>query len=168
MNAQKRSNLVLGILLIVGGLVFLASRVIPGFELALSFSWPWIIIGVGAALLLLGLLLGSPEMAIPACVVSGVGGILYYQSTSGDWLSWAYAWALIPVFVGIGMILAALIGGRPGKAYLDAFGPIGFGLVAFVLIGSFFNAFSGGWAIYLPLVLVLVGAYILVRNLVRR
>jgi len=168
MSAQRRSNLVLGFLLIAGGLVFLASRIIPGFELVLSFSWPWIIIGVGAALLLLGLLIGVPEMAIPACIVSGVGGILYYQWTSGNWESWAYAWALIPVFVGIGMILAALIGGRPGKVYLEALGPIAFGVVMFVLIGSFFNAFSGGWALYLPLVLVLVGGYILVRNLIRK
>jgi len=168
MSAQRRSNLVLGFLLIVGGLVFLATRIIPGFELALTFSWPWIIVGVGVALLLLGLLLGVPEMAIPACITSGVGGILYYQSTSGNWVSWAYAWALIPVFVGVGMLLAALIGGRPGKAYLEALGPIGFGLVMFVLIGSFFNAFTGSWALYLPLVLVVVGGYILIRNFVRK
>lgn len=168
MSAQRRSNLVLGFLLIAGGLIFLASRIIPGFELVLSFSWPWIIILVGAALLLLGLLIGVPEMAIPACIVSGVGGILYYQNVSGNWESWAYAWALIPVFVGVGMILAALIGGRQGKVYLEALGPIGFGVVAFVLIGSFFNAFSGSWALYLPLVLVLVGGYILVRNLIRK
>ena len=36
--------------------------------------------------------------------------------------------------------------------------------VLFVIFGSFFNAFAGGWTIYLPLVLVLVGAYILIRN----
>ena len=168
MSAQRRSNLVLGFLLIAGGLVFLATRIIPGFELALTFSWPWIIIAVGAALLLLGLLIGVPEMAIPACIVSGVGGILYYDSISENWESWAYTWALIPVFVGVGMILAALIGGRPGKVYLDALGPIGFGLVMFVLIGSFFNVFAGGWAIYAPLLLVVVGGYIIVRNFIRK
>ncbi len=167
MSAQRRSNLVLGALLIVGGLVFLATRLIPGFELALTFSWPWIVVGVGLALLLLGLLIGVPEMAIPASIVAGIGGILYYQANTGDWVSWSYAWALIPVFVGVGMLLAALIGGRPGRAYLEALGPIGFGLVMFVILGSIFNAFSGGWAIYLPLVLVIVGGYILVRNFIR-
>ncbi len=168
MSVQRRSNLVLGVLLVAGGLVFLATRLIPGFTLELALSWPWIIIGVGAGLLLLGLLIGAPEMAIPACITAGVGGILYYQWTSGNWVSWAYAWALIPVFVGIGMLLAALIGGRPGKVYLEALSPIAVGLVLFVLIGSFFNAFTGGWTIYLPLVLVLVGVYILARNFIRK
>jgi len=168
MNAQKRTHLVLGILLIVVGLLYLTSRFIPGLNLLIDFSWPWSVVAVGVGLLLLGLLIGVPEMAIPASIVSGIGGILYYQNLTGNWASWAYAWALIPVFVGIGMILSALLGGRGGRAYLEAAETIGAGLVMFVIFGSLFGAFAGGWTIYLPLVLVLVGALILVRNFIRK
>jgi len=164
MNAQRRSNIVLGIVLIVVGALYLASRFIPGLNLVITFSWPWIVVGVGALLLLLGLLIGVPEMAIPASIVSGIGGILYYQNSSGNWESWAYAWALIPMFVGFGIILSAILGGKGGKVYLQGLETMGTGAVLFVIFGSFFNAFAGGWTIYLPLVLVLVGAYILIRN----
>jgi hypothetical protein len=168
MNAQRRTNVVLGVLLIVVGLLYLASRFIPGLNLFIDFSWPWIVITVGVALLLLGLLIGVPEMAIPASIVSGIGGILHYQNSTGNWASWAYAWALIPVFVGVGMILSALLGGRSGRAYLEATETIGSGLVMFVIFGSLFGAFTGGVAVYLPLVLVLVGVLILARNFIRR
>ena len=168
MNAQRRTHLVLGVLLIVVGLLYLASRLVPGLNLVIDFSWPWSVVAVGVGLLLLGLLIGVPEMAIPASIVSGIGGILYYQNLTGNWASWAYAWALIPVFVGIGMILSALLGGRGGRAYLEATETMGTGLVMFVIFGSFFNAFNAGWTIYLPLVLILVGLYILIRNFIRK
>jgi len=113
-------------------------------------------------------LIGVPEMAVPASIVSGIGGILYYQNSTGDWVSWAYMWALIPIFVGVGIILTALIGGRRGKAYLEGLETIGTGAVLFVIFGSVFNAFSGGWTLYLPLALILVGIYILVRNFIKK
>jgi len=37
-----------------------------------------------------------------------------------------------------------------------------------VIFGSVFNAFSGGWTLYLPLALILVGIYILVRNFIKK
>jgi hypothetical protein len=168
MNAQKRSNIVLGIVLILVGALYLASRFIPGLSLVITFSWPWIIVGVGALLLLLGLLIGVPEMAIPACIVGGIGGLLYYQNSTGDWVSWAYVWALIPMFVGAGIILSALLGGKGRQVYLQGLETMGVGAVLFVIFGSFFNAFAGGWTIYLPLVLVLVGLYILIRNFTKK
>ena len=64
-------------------------------------SWPLIVVAVGAGLLVLGLLVGAPEMAIPAVIVGGIGGILYYQNLSGNWASWSYLWTLIPGFSGL-------------------------------------------------------------------
>ena len=81
MDGQRRSNLALGVVLILLGGVFLATQLFPGLGLALS--WPWIVIGVGAALLVIGLLVGAPDMAVPACIVGGIGGILYYQNSTG-------------------------------------------------------------------------------------
>ena len=52
MNTQRRTSLVLGVLLIVVGLLYLASRFIPGLNMVLDFSWPWIVVAVGVGLLL--------------------------------------------------------------------------------------------------------------------
>ena len=165
MDNQKRSSLTLGVVLILLGGIFLANRLVPGLELV--FSWPWIVIGVGAALLVIGLLVGAPDMAVPACIVGGIGGILYYQNLTGNWSSWSYAWALIPAFVGVGMLVAALLGARSRYAYREAIRSILVGLVLFVVFGSIFGAFSWLGA-YWPLLLVAAGVVILVEGLIRK
>lgn len=165
MDVQRRSNLALGVVLIVLGGIFLATQLIPG--LGLILSWPWIVIGVGAVLLLIGLLVGSPDMAVPACIVAGIGGILYYQNLTGDWTSWSYMWALIPVFVGVGILVAALIGGRSRYAIREGLRTMLVGVVLFLVFGSFFGAFSWLGA-YWPLLLVGAGVLILVEGLFKR
>ena len=103
MDSQRRSSLVGGLVLVLLGALFLAVQWLPGLQL--WFSWPLIIIGIGVLLLIVGLLTGVPAMAIPACIVGGIGGLLYWQNATGNWESWAYAWTLIPGFVGVGMVL---------------------------------------------------------------
>jgi hypothetical protein len=168
MENQKRTQLVLGVILILAGALFLAGRILNWALIWPFFGWPMIVVAVGVGLLLLGLLVGAPDMAVPATIVSGIGGILAYQNSTGDWVSWSYMWALIPVFVGIGMMLAALLGGKPGRVYLEAFGPIGFGLVFFIVLGSLFGGFQGQWGWVAPLALIVVGAIMLGRNFMRR
>lgn len=165
MDVQRRSNLALGVVLILLGLVFLATRLLPGLELVIG--WPWIVIGVGAALLVIGLLTGVPDMAVPGCIVGGIGGILYYQNLTNDWTSWSYMWALIPAFVGVGMLVAALLGGRSRYAIREGIRTLLVGIVLFVVFGSFFGAFS--WlGVYWPLVLVGAGVLILIENFFKR
>lgn len=165
MNVQKRSSLALGVVLILLGGIFLLNRIVPGLEVILG--WPWIVIGVGAALLVVGLLVGAPDMAIPAFIVGGIGGILYYQNLTGNWTSWSYAWALIPAFVGIGMLVAAVLGGRSRYAYREAIRTLLVGVVLFLVFGSFFGAFS--WlGVYWPLLLVGAGILVLVEGFFRR
>ena len=43
------------------------------------------------------LLTGQPGMLVPACIVGGIGGMLYWQNLTGDWASWSYSWSLIPL-----------------------------------------------------------------------
>lgn len=45
-------------------------------------------------------------MAIPSTLIAGLGLLLFYQNVFGHWASWAYAWALFPAFVGIGLLIA--------------------------------------------------------------
>jgi hypothetical protein len=112
MEPRTRGAAVGGVLLILLGACLLLVQVNPDWRglLGLEWSWPLIVVAVGIGLFLMGLITGAPAMAIPACIVAGIGGILYWQNITGNWLSWTYAWALIPGFVGIGMIVAAILG----------------------------------------------------------
>ena len=82
MNKENRTQLILGILLILAGAWFVAVRQVPALRawIDIQFEWPFYVIGAGALILLIGLLTGAPRMAIPASIVAGVGGILYYQN----------------------------------------------------------------------------------------
>jgi hypothetical protein len=164
MNTSSRGRLVMGVLLVLIGLVFLALQFSP--ELAqwfqLNLSWPLIVVGVGGLLLIIGLLTGEPGMAIPACIVAGIGGILYYQNSTEDWTSWAYAWALIPGFVGVGMVLAGILGSKEYHIFRRGFSLMLISLVLFILLGSFFGAFNF-LGVYWPLLVVAAGILIIIR-----
>lgn len=167
-TAARRGSLVAGIVLIVLGLLFLFFEVYPGLSarLTLAESWPLIVVGTGAFIGLVGWANSEPDTAIPACVVAGIVGILYWQSTTGDWGSWAYAWALIPGFSGIGTSVSALARralGRPKRRLLEA--GVTQVLVSLVLFGVF-GSFMGGpeWlGTYWPVPLILLGLWVLAR-----
>jgi hypothetical protein len=170
MDRRTRSSVGGGVLLILLGLMFLVFQLMPDrftwFQGALG--WPLIVVGVGIFLLIFGLLIGEPGMAVPASVVSGIGLLLYWQNATNNWDSWAYAWALIPGFVGIGIILNGLLGGDRLRGALES----GFWLILISLtLFAIFGSFLGGinlFGPYLPLLLVGLGLIILVRSLIRR
>jgi uncharacterized integral membrane protein len=169
MDRSKRSTLVVGILLVLIGAYFILGNLVPAFNvwLNVSYSWPLIILAVAAGLLVLGLILGVPDMTVPAAIVGGIGAILYYQNLSGNWASWSYMWALIPGFSGIGMVLAHVFGARDRYSLASALDTIGTSLVLFVVFGAFFGAFKflGN---YWPLLLVAAGVLLGLRTLVRK
>jgi len=123
-----------------------------------------IIIAVGAGLFLLGLLLRAPGMSIPACIVAGIGGILYYQWRTGEWGSWSYMWALIPGFVGLGILVGSLLGAKDMKA-TDGLRQMVISLVLFLVFGAFFGAFRG-LGQYWPLLLIGAGVILIILYLV--
>ena len=61
MTRQNRSQLVLGLLLILLGVWFFAVRQVPALKswTQLQFEWPFYVIGAGAIILVIGLLAGS-------------------------------------------------------------------------------------------------------------
>ena len=69
---QNRTNLVLGILLVLVGGWLLVSRQVPAVQdwLDDNFTWPMWTIGAGLIIFLIGLLTGAPGMAIPASIVA--------------------------------------------------------------------------------------------------
>jgi hypothetical protein len=89
-----------GLAILLGALVIVGSFLPPGSRVV---SWPLIVIGVGAAFLLFGEGTSAVGLVIPGAIVLGIGCLLYVQNLTGWWNSWAYAWALIPGFTGIGL-----------------------------------------------------------------
>jgi hypothetical protein len=166
MNRSQRSSLAVGVILVLLGVYFILANLVPQFNqwLNITYSWPTIILAVAAGLLVLGLIVGAPDMAVPAVIVGGIGSILYYQNITGNWGSWAYMWALIPGFSGIGMILAHLLGARDRYSLGSALDTIGTSLVMFIIFGAFFGAFKA-FGDYWPLLLVAAGILIGLRTL---
>ena len=134
METKKRTSVFGGVLLILIGGGLLLVQVLP--NLYIPFSWPWMVIAVGLFLFTIGAATGEPGMAIPASIVSGIGGILTYQNATNNWESWSYAWALIPGFVGVGILLAKLLGGEKDTSYGDAGQLILISLTLFAVFGA--------------------------------
>jgi len=162
---KTRSNIAAALILIALGVWFLAVEFYPPLkDFAYgSLTWPVAIIGVGALLGFLALVLWAPGMWIPACIVGGIGGLLYWQNLTGNWASWAYAWALIPGFVGVGMLLAKVLGGKDRYNVGSALSAIVSSLVMFVIFGAFFGGFT--WmGPYWPLLLIAAGLLVGIRS----
>ncbi|MCX6055871.1 MAG: hypothetical protein NTZ74_13350 [Chloroflexi bacterium] len=168
MKGSQRSSLTIGIILVLVGSFFILTNLVPELKLLLNFeySWPMILFAVAVGLLILGLIVGAPGMAIPATIVGGIGGILYYQNFTGNWESWSYLWTLIPGFSGLGMILAFALGARKKVSIPSALDTIGTSLVLFVIFGAFFGAFKV-LGPYWPLLLVAAGVLIGLRTLLK-
>ncbi len=169
MSQKRRSNLVMGFLLICVGGLLLAARLVPELRGWLNlWSWPVYVIAAGAGLFLLGLLLGEPDLAIPACIVAGIGGILYWQNATGQWDTWAFVWTLIPGFAGVGTVLSGLMSTETKRRRL-----VGEGLqtmlvsaVMFLIFASFFGRSLLGE--YWPVLLILLGLILMGRVLFQR
>ena len=164
MDRRRGSSLAAGLVLILLGAWFLVAQWVPGLQI--WFSWPLTIVGLGVLLLIIGLLTRVPAMAVPACIVGGIGGLLYWQNATGNWESWAYAWTLIPGFVGVGIVLSGLLGGESRQSVSGGGWLILISLVLFTIFGSFFGAL-GIVGDYWPVLLILLGLLILIRSLFR-
>lgn len=169
MQRETRSNLVAGILLIAVGSVLLLGRLLPAWFAWLSWesNWPLLVMGVGVLFLFLGALTQTPPLAVPAFIIGGIGGILYWQNNTGNWESWSYIWALIPGFVGLGVIVSGLMAGTVRESLREGTRTILVSLVMFAIIGSFLGAqdFDG---LLLPGLVVLAGVIILLETILGR
>ena len=162
-------NLYLGILLLAWGVIFLAGQFIgSGFW---SLFWPFIIILTGAAFFV-GMRAGGPRLsglAIPGSIVSMIGLILLVQNTFHQWQTWSYAWALIIVAVGTGLLIHASYGGSEGPRRAGRY-LVRLGLILFLAFGVFFEVLffllgnHYGSAIFWSVALIGVGIYIMVAR----
>ena len=171
MSKERRSDLIFGIILLLIGGWFLAVQfdLVPGLNnlMNVQYQWPLIVIGVGVFLFLLGLLVRAPGMSVPACIVGGIGGLLYWANSTGNWDAWSYIWTLIPGLVGIGVILSTLLGGEDKKGYREGLRLI---LISAILFVIFLMLFSGqGYIIkYWPILVILGGVWIIIQTIFRK
>jgi hypothetical protein len=169
MNRQGRSQLALGVILILLGAWFLLDKSVPAFHSIFEkyTEWPVNMLLIGAVIFIVGLVLGQPGMAVPAAIVAGIGGIFYYQEATNSYDSWSYMWALIPGFVGVGSILAGLLGDSTAHNIKRGLNLMVVSAVLFLVFSSFF----GGWELfgnYGPaILLILLGLWVLGSGIYR-
>ena len=166
---RNRSQLALGLILVLLGVWFIAQRQVPalGQWVNMYMNWPTSLVAIGAAIFLVGLLVGAPGLAIPAAIVSGIGGILVYQNITEDYTSWSFMWTLIPGFVGVGNILAGLLNSNSHQAR-SGLNLIVTSAVMIVIFAAIFGRLTIMGAYGPALLLILVGVWILARGFINR
>jgi hypothetical protein len=159
---KRKNSIALGIILIIFGALLLVREFYP--QLFPNWEWPFFIIGLGGFFLLWAIFSGTGGLAVPGSILAGIGGIFYYQSLTNDWESWSFIWALIPAFVGVGII----IGGIIDHNYKEAFSG---GLILLLISGILFFAFGSAFGLqpeitmYWPVLLIVLGLIALARAL---
>ena len=111
MDASRRATIILGLaLVVVGGLALLGRYLQVDL---LGLGWPVFVIVPGIALVVAGLAVGGKPglgLAIPGGIVTMAGSVLAFQSATGLYGTWAYAWALVaPGGVGLAMVLYGVL-----------------------------------------------------------
>lgn len=169
MYRQNRAQLGIGILLVLLGAWFFAVRQVPALRTwsELQFEWPFYVVGAGALILVIGLITGAPAMSIPASIVAGIGGILYYQNRFGDWDSWSFLWTLIPGFVGVGSILTGLFGENTRRNLAHGLNLVVISAVLFLIFAGVMQRLSILGPYGPAVLLILLGLYVIGRSLFR-
>lgn len=172
MNKSQVASLVVGAALILLGLFFLVVQLIPGLRQLLDpgFWWPVVVIAGGVFFLLMGMATATPALVVPASVFAGIGVLLFWQNATGRWGTWAYAWALIPGFVGIGLVLLGLVSSKERQSIAAGLWLMFISAVMFVVFGTLMGGFRGPWrqlVSYWPLLLIAGGIVTLVQVMFR-
>ncbi len=166
MESTGRSAAAIG--LIGLGVLFLLAQYI-GFSF-LGTLWPLFVMLPGLAFLYFAYTGDQRHagLAIPGAMITGTGAILFYQNLTGHWTSWAYIWALYPVFLGFAFVF---MGRRTGDRHQIMLGDnfVKWGLFGFVVLWAFFELliFGGNSPLIstiVPLALIAAGIYILTRG----
>lgn len=160
-------------LLLLGGALFLGQLFDIGID---DVGWPAIVIGIGLVIGVLGLVVNREEgMVIGGTVVTTVGLVLLYQNNTGNWASWAYAWALVgPAASGLGMTLWGIRTSDATQIRNGTWALLG-GLAIFAVGFLFFEGVIGisgeplplpEWL--LPVAVIGIGVVVLARGIVER
>ena len=159
---SKRGSLVGGIILILIGGLILINQLLGG--IGIQISWPLILVGMGLLFILFGAIFGIGGLAVPGSILTGLGLIFYYQDYTGDFTSWTYMWALIPGFVGVGVLISGLINPGTGKG---GWSLLAISAVLFIIFAAIFGELSDQWVMYISNAIINIGVIGLIRGLIR-
>lgn len=166
-NKKNSGSLVGGVLLIVFGLLALASQLFDGFNFWNNL-WPLIIIGAGLVFFA-GMFAGgksAASLAVPGAIVTTVGLILFVQNLTGNWESWSYGWTIILMAVGLGFFIAGKYGGNEHYRQ-SGLRVLMIGAILFVVFGVFFGMFYNSFGlsnIVFPSLFILLGLYLVLKR----
>jgi hypothetical protein len=171
---HERNTRALGLLLLGVGAWILIARFIH-IDLG-SWLWPFWVIVPGGLIMALGFRdthRSNEGLVIFGSIVAVTGIILFVQNVTGQWQSWAYAWALLfPGSVGLGQYLW---GKRTGNtaAVRSAEKTLRIAVMLFIAFGIFFEVVLGiggfrlgaAGRIVVPVLLIAAGATIYVTSM---
>lgn len=172
-RATNPLALVFGLVLIGLGALFLLGSLL-GISI-LSFSWPFLIM-IPGVLFLAGMVAGGRRtagLAIPGCILTTLGGILLVQNTFNYYESWAYAWALLPASVGVGLVIMGLwqrertltaVGASIATVSLAVFVVAGFAFQVAPMLGEYFDR-SGDSLLWHRLTSIIWPFYIIIPGM---
>ena len=163
-NRSNAGALIAGTLLIVFGLMALAGQVFRMWDW--GALWPFLIIGIGA-LFFVAMFAGGKQaaaFAIPGSIVGGIGLILLFQNITDRWESMSYFWALIIMFVGVGIYLMGWYGEQETQKQ-SGWRVMKVGFILFIIFGVFFESlFSSYNNLLFPVLLILLGGYLVLSR----
>jgi hypothetical protein len=146
---SRTIELLAGLLLLIIGVVVLASEPLIGFVRELGVSddvlrwWPVLFIGL-SLFFLVPAILGGPNrrlragMMIPGALLAGIGAALLYTSLTDRWGAWAYLWSVLPFSFGLGMYGAGWIADAPAFKWIGS-GIAAGGVVAYLVFAIAFG-----------------------------
>lgn len=168
MPGNNRMLMIVGIALVVLGAVFFSLNFIPGWTGGMG--WPLIFFLIAALLLAPAVMLPEQRewtaaLIIPAAIQVVLGLIFLYNTITGDWNAWAYAWLLLVAGVGIGLMIAGRVGRWDRAVGITGMWILVVSLLLFGLFGALFG--SPALRMAAPAVLIVGGALLLIQSLRR-
>jgi hypothetical protein len=169
-SRRAGSSVAFGVVLVVLGLFALLVQ-FTGFDA--GQSWPLFVVIPGLTLLVVGYVSLGTGALIPGAILTIIGLILAYQSSTQDWTSWAFAWPLVaPGGVGLGLFLQGVRNHdsqllRQGRVLMFVAAIIF--MIGFVIFATIFRISDTdyGWfgKAALPALLIVVGLVLLGRSI---
>ena len=164
---KSRNTLLGALLVIVGGILFIARYAFNSSFLSLGPNdfWPMIIILVGAGFELAHFItLKVPAFLIPGGILI-TNGLLFFFEVFTDWKFAQYTWPVYIVSVVVGLFQFYLATGRRYKGLLIAISIIG-GVAAVCIFVILYRVMLGvfDFGFIIPVALVLCGIILLLRK----
>jgi hypothetical protein len=161
---MRKSNIFWGLLLIIIGSVALLGK-FYNFEFISWYRlWPLFVLLPGLAFELGYFSTGrNPGLLVPGGILTTIG-LLFLFETYTNWSLAGYTWPIYPLSVAIGLFQLYLFGGREKGLLVPVFILGGVSLISLANIISrrIFSLSISGFI--LPVALVLLGVYILLRK----